>query len=303
MKVVIAGGSGFIGGSVIPMLVAARHEVIVLTRDLRARRRDDHRVRFVGWDGATVGPWASELEGCGCVINLAGALIAGKRWTRARKKVITESRLLATGALVDAANRLASPAVLISASGVGYYGNVESGEVTESHPAGHDYVANLCRLWEGQALRAAEQGTRVVILRLGLVLSLAGGALPRLALPFRVFAGGYLGTGRQWFPWVHVDDVSGAILHALDNAVLSGPVNVAAPESVTMKEFCRMLGRAMGRPSWTRAPAFVLRAALGEMADVLLTGQRVVPRRLLESGYRFRHPSLAKALEAIISNP
>ncbi len=301
MKIVIAGGTGFIGGRVIPVLAAAGHEVVVLTRGQAGRGLPHEGVRFVGWDARTSAGWASELEDAAGVINLAGASIGGKRWTNKQKRIIADSRILATKALVDSMVRVSrGPRVFISASGVGYYGNVDSGEVSESHPPGNDFLAAVCRNWEEQAVRAGDGGARVVILRQGLVLGTEGGALPRLMLPFRFLVGGYPGTGGQWFPWVHADDVAGVICHAIEHQSLSGAFNVVAPEVVTTKEFCRALGRAMSRPSWTAAPAFLLRVALGEMADTVLTGQCAVPWKLLESGYRFRHPKLAEALASIM---
>jgi uncharacterized protein (TIGR01777 family) len=183
---------------------------------------------------------------------------------------------------------------------VGYYGSVESGDVTEAHPKGDGFLADLCASWEEEARRAEQYGVRVAMLRFGVVLDKGGGAFEKLATPFRLFAGGWLGSGLQWFPWVHRDDVAGIILFALKNETISGPVNVAAPEAVTMKEFSQTLGRAMRRPCWAPVPGIALRMGLGELAGMLLTGQRVVPKKVVDAGYVFRHPSLARSLETIL---
>jgi hypothetical protein len=233
-------------------------------------------------------------------VNFSGESIGGGRWTESRKRILEESRVAPTRALVDAIQAAGSrPKVLVNMSAVGYYGDVPEGDVPESHPAGRDFLAGLAVKWEREALRAADAGVRVVLLRSGLVLEADGGALPRMALPFRLFAGGPLGSGRQWVPWVHMDDALGIILAAIQRESIRGPVNVAAPGIVRMSGFCRELASALGRPSWIPVPSFVLRLVLGEMAVIVLNGQRVIPRKLLDEGYAFRHPDLPAALSAI----
>jgi uncharacterized protein (TIGR01777 family) len=300
MNIVVAGGTGFIGSSLLPLLRRAGHEVVVLTRDPE-RAPPTPGVTRVRWDGVTQGEWTVYVQGADAVINLAGESIGGGRWTSSRKERIVASRVNATRALLEAIRRgEKGPSLFISSSAVGYYGPVESGEVAEDHPPGSGFLADVCRLWEQEASAVGELGPRVVILRTGVVIGEKGGALERMLLPFRLFAGGPLGSGRQWFPWVHGDDVAGVILFALGNAALTGPVNLVAPETVDMRSFCAALGRALSRPSWLPVPAMALRAAFGEMADMILTGQRVVPAKLLALGYQFRYPALAPALASVV---
>jgi uncharacterized protein (TIGR01777 family) len=300
MKVVVAGGTGFIGSSLIPLLRQEGHDVVVLTRDPKRSPLTPPATR-VRWDGETQGEWTAHVQGADAVINLAGESIGGGRWTASRKQRIVASRVNATRALLESI-RLGEkkPSVFISSSAVGYYGPVESGDVTEDHPPGSGFLADVCLRWEQEASAMGELGPRVVVLRTGVVLGEKGGALEKMLLPFRLYAGGPVGSGRQWFPWVHRDDVAGVILFALGNAALAGPVNVVAPESVDMKAFCAALGRALSRPSWLHVPAPALRAALGEMADMILTGQPVVPAKLLTLGYGFRYPALAAALASVV---
>jgi len=300
MNIVVAGGTGFIGSSLIPLLGAGGHHVSVLTREPEQGPLIPG-VTQVRWDGVTQGDWTAHLRKADAVINLAGESIGAGRWTPARKERIIASRVNSTRALLESIRRGGEkPSVFISSSAVGYYGPVESGDVTEDHPPGSGFLADLCLRWEQEAMAAGQLGARVVILRTGVVIGEKGGALERMLLPFRLCAGGPIGTGKQWFPWVHRDDVAAAVLFAIANQALAGPVNIVAPESVDMKGFCSALGRALSRPSWLPVPAAALRAALGEMADMILTGQRVVPAKLLALGYRFRYPALAQALASVV---
>jgi uncharacterized protein (TIGR01777 family) len=194
------------------------------------------------------------------------------------------------------------PSVLINASAVGYYGDVSDREVTEAHPRGPGFLAEVCEQWEKEAQAAESLGVRVVCLRTGVVLEKDGGALPRMLLPFRMFVGGPVGSGRQWFPWIHREDVVGIILFALTHPDLAGPINVMAPDAVTMTEFCRALGRAMRRPSWLPVPSVALKLIFGEMSEILLTGQRAAPKKLLEAGYHFHHPKLDECLSAVLKS-
>jgi uncharacterized protein (TIGR01777 family) len=298
MKIVVAGGTGFIGRNLVKVLGESGHHVIVLTRNPgRARNDADPAARLEQWDGRTVGEWRSHVSGADAVINLAGESIEAKRWTRSRKDRIVRSRVEATRALVGAMGLAVSkPRVFLSASAVGYYGSVEDGDVTEGHPKGAGFLSDVCEQWEHEARKAELLGLRVVILRMGVVLGDDGGALEKMILPFKLFVGGPLGSGNQWFPWVHRDDVVGAALFAIENANLSGPVNLSAPESVNMKQFCEALGEVLRRPSWIAVPGLILRLALGEMSEMLLTGQRQIPSVLTNAGYAFRHSKLAPAL-------
>ncbi len=304
MKILVAGGTGFIGRALLKQLSEAKHHVTLISRNTEAGKSfAGERIRTEYWDGKTAGPWTHQVEGADAIINLAGESIGSGRWRVARKALILDSRISATKAMVAAmAQANKKPSVLVNISAVGYYGNVESGDVTESHPRGNDFLADVCGQWEHEAIAAEALGVRVVLPRNGVVLEKDGGALKRMLLPFRFFVGGPLGSGLQWFPWVHRDDVIGAILFALENRNLSGPLNIAAPDPVTMREFCKALGKAMGRPSWAPVPALVLKIVLGEMSQMVLTGQRVVPKKLQTSGYKFKYPKLDEALAAILSS-
>jgi uncharacterized protein (TIGR01777 family) len=299
MKILLAGGTGFLGRSLVEALTGAHHEVVVLSRRQIASSRPG--VRTLLWDGARSGAWAREVDGADAVINLSGEPIAAKRWSPAQKEKILRSRIDPTRALVGAILGAGKkPAVLINASAVGYYGDVPGGVVTEAHPAGSGFLADTCRRWEEEALRAREAGVRVAMMRIGIVLGEGGGALPRMLLPFRLFVGGPLGRGSQWFPWIHVADITGAFLHLLERSDLDGPVNVTAPAPVTMEGFASALVNVVGRPSWLPVPAPLLRLVMGEMADVVLSGQNAVPQKLLESGYNFRYSNVLEALKAVL---
>lgn len=303
MKIIVTGGTGFIGKRLVETLAAARHNVILLTRNPASIDMSAHRsVQLRVWDGKTLGAWASDVDGADAVMNFAGESIGAKRWTSTQKGKILNSRVDATRAIIGAIRQAKKkPSVLVNASAVGYYGPVESDEVTENHPCGKGFLADVCMRWEQEARAAEQLRVRVVILRQGVVVDEGGGALDRMALPFKMFVGGPVGSGKQWFPWVHRDDVVNIALFALENQKLAGAVNVAAPESVTMKQFCDALGRAMHRPSWAPVPGIVLKIALGEMSGMLLTGQQVVPSKLLHIGYNFRFPKLDRALTDIFS--
>ncbi len=300
MKIIVAAGTGFIGKALVNRLHHEEHSVIVLTRNPAKIEPHTKNVITEIWDSATLSDWARHFDGADAIVNLTGELIAGKRWSKQQKEIILKSRVQSTNILVEAIRQTSrKPSVLINISGVGFYGNVPSGDVPETFPNGNDFLAHVCNEWEKAALKAHALGVRVVIPRLGVVIGKNGGALPRLMLPFKLFSGGYLGSGKQWFPWIHLDDVVKAIVFAIKNPSLSGPVNVVAPEAVTLKTFCEVLGKIMHRPSWTFVPSFVLRLALGEMADMLLTGQRAIPKKLLNAGFTFRYPTLEHALNSI----
>ena len=301
MKIVLTGGTGFVGKALLPKLIDAGHEVSLLSRSERRTNSSSHpALRTFAWDAKTQGVWSKEIDGADAVINLAGESIAAKRWTATQKELLLNSRIDSTRALVEAiARSQKKPAVLINASAVGFYGNVDEGDVTELHPNGKDFLAHVCARWEEEARKAENLNVRTVLLRFGVILEKGSGALEKFIPPFQFFIGGPLGSGRQWFPWVHREDTAEVILFSLQNQALAGAVNVTAPEVVTMKEFCRHLGRAMRRPSWALVPGFALRLLLGEMAGMILGGQRAVPKKLLEAGYTFRHPGVQEALDSI----
>jgi hypothetical protein len=292
MNIVIAGGTGFIGGALVDALIARGDLPTLLTRDPEAAQ--------ARWDGRTAEDWTDSLDGADAVINLAGANIAAHRWTPARKLVLIKSRIDSTRALVSAVSRAAKrPKVLINASAVGYYGTAPEGAVAENSAQGRDFLAALCGQWEREALTAEPLGVRIVLARFGVVLEKGGGALAKMALPFNFFIGGPLGSGKQGFPWIHRDDVVGGILFALDNENISGPVNFVAPGGLDNRGFSASLGRALGRTSWAPAPAFALKLALGEMAGMLLGGQVATPKKLLAAGYQFKYETADAALSAI----
>jgi uncharacterized protein (TIGR01777 family) len=305
LDIVIAGGTGFIGKALCDTLRVHGHRVTMLTRrPAEVQRAFGSLVRAVEWDARTPGVWEQSLSGAQAVVNLAGASIADARWTESRKRLLTESRVDATRLLVQACDRLAvKPRVLINASGVGFYGPQDDEVVDESHGPGQGFLAGLCVQWESAAREAASQGIRVISLRTGMVLEKDGGALPRLALPFRLFAGGPVRPGTQWVSWIHRDDLVGLIEWALTASTVSGPVNAVAPSPVTMAAFCKTLGRVLHRPSWFPIPEFVLKAALGELASIMTTGQKVCPSIALRNGYRFQYPFLEGALRAIYAKP
>jgi uncharacterized protein (TIGR01777 family) len=294
--IVIAGGTGLLGTALIEAFRLDGHRVVVLTRN----PKHDHEVRWSpGQDDSS---WAGTLNAADAVINLAGTSIASGRWTAARKASIHESRKQATTALVRAiAAARQPPAVFLSASAVGYYGARGDEPATEATPAGSDFLAEVCRDWEAIANQASNR-SRVVLLRSGVVFARQGGALPQLALPFKLFAGGPAGTGRQFVSWIHLHDWVAMVKWGLATATLAGPLNVTAPTPVTNEELSRAIGRALGRPSWLRAPSFALRLVLGEMADALvLGGQRVIPEVARRNGFVFRYPTVESALNEIYS--
>lgn len=300
MRIVLAGGTGFLGRSLLTALAPAGHELIVLTRR-SAPPAADGTVRFVPWqpDGRS-GPWAPALHGADAVINLPGASLAGGRWTAHRKRILRDSRIVPTASLAAAiADAPAPPAVLITMSGVNVYGPHGDEPVTEDTPPGEDFVARLCVDWEGAAASAALRATRVVALRTAPVLDRQNGLLPLMALPFTFFVGGPLGSGRQYLSWIHVRDWVRLVVWLITASGAEGPVNAAAPQPVTNAGFSRALGRALHRPSWLRVPAWAARLALGEMAMLALTGQRVIPARALEGGFRFEYADIEGALGEI----
>ena len=301
MKVVIAGGSGFLGRPLIRSLATDGCEVVVLTRKPSASTVPE--ARFVSWtpDGES-GPWAAELTGATAVVNLAGESIAARRWSSAQKGRILQSRLLATRSLVAAIRGSShAPAAFISGSAVGYYGPLGDERVTEERQAGSDFLSDVCRQWESEAARTAD-ATRVVCIRTGLVLEKDGGALPRMLLPFWIGAGGPLGSGRQYWPWIHRDDWTALVRWAIGNANAAGPINATAPTPVTNKEFAVTLGRVLRRPAFMPTPGFALQLALGEMAGaLLLSGQRALPAKAERLGFSFRFNRLEDALRAVFA--
>ena len=302
MQIVVTGGTGFIGRPLCASLCQDGHRVTLLTRRIETQWPCGSTVTAVEWNGREAGAWEKCLDGADAVINLAGAPIADGRWNDVRKQLLMDSRVLSTRLLVEALSRCSSkPRTLINASGIGYYGSSDDHVLDEGAARGQGFLADLCLAWEAEALRAAELGVRVVMLRTGMVLEQDGGALPKMLLPFRFFAGGPIMPGTQWVSWIHRRDHIGLIQWILTTPSVSGPVNAVAPEAVTMNRFCDALGRALHRPSWLPVPGFALHMALGELGTLMTTGQRVIPAKALARGYVFQYPKLEPALRAILT--
>jgi uncharacterized protein (TIGR01777 family) len=310
MKVVIAGGSGFLGSPLSWAWAEEGHDVRVLTRGLPAGQAQHESgtgkpgITRVGWapDGTT-GLLARELDGATAVINLAGESIGGGRWTASRKQALRDSRILATRSLAAAIAACEQPpATFISGSGAGYYGDRGSEPLTETSPPGTDFLARLCVDWEAEAQRAARPGVLLITLRSGLALEKSAGLLAWMMRPFRFFAGGRIGSGRQYMPWIHRHDWVEMVRWLVDTPSVSGPVNATAPHPVTNAEFARALGRALRRPAIVPAPAFVVKIAVGEMSFAALTGQRVLPAVAQHAGYHFRYPEIDIAFRGIFGD-
>ncbi len=304
MKIVIAGGTGFLGRPLTERLVAEGHDVVILTRRAASQLPARAVVWSPGGNVGNAGAWASEIDGAHAVVNLAGESIAGRRWSVAHKQQILESRIRATRSLAAAiVNASRPPSVLVSGSAVGYYGPLGDELAVETTPAGTDFLAQVCQQWEAEAHRAASQLTRVVCIRTGLVLERDGGALPQMLPPFKFGVGGPVGSGRQYWPWIHRTDWIDLVRFAIRTDAAAGPLNVTAPEPVRNVEFARTLGWTLRRPSFMPAPAFALRLILGEMADaLLLSGQRAVPAKAGTLGFSFKYPRLEEALAAIFGS-
>jgi uncharacterized protein len=301
MRVLIPGGSGLIGRALCEELAAPGNEIVVLTRRPDAVVGLPAGVRAECWDGRSTEGWQALADGAEAIVNLAGENIGAGRWTAGRKRRIVESRLDACRAVVEAIEAAARrPRVLVQASAVGYYGPRGDEPVGEEEPPGDDFLATTCRAWEAATVRIEELGVRRVLVRTGIVLSKEGGALPRLLLPFRLFAGGPLGSGRQGFPWIHIADEVRAIRFLIEDSAARGPFNLSAPDPPNNRAFCRAVGRVLHRPSWLPAPAFALRMVLGEMSALILEGQRAVPRRLIQSGFGFRFTDPESALANLL---
>jgi uncharacterized protein (TIGR01777 family) len=307
MKIVISGGTGFLGSPLAEVYAEEGHDVRVLTRSLPSGESRHESgtgmpgVTRVGWppNGQT-GGWSAAIEGADAVINLAGESIAARRWTPQRKAQIRDSRILATRSLATAVRAAATPPpVFVSSSAIGYYGKSGDDPKIETSPPGRDFLAQLCEDWEQEARKAERTGLRVAVVRTGMVIERSGGALAQMLTPFRMFAGGPMGSGRQYMSWIHRLDWIELVRWIVQTHDASGPINATAPHPVTNREFARALGRALRRPALVPAPAFALRLALGEFADYIVTGQRVVPARAQALGYHFRYPEIDIAFRGI----
>jgi len=307
MRVVITGGTGLIGRALFANLAADGHEVIVLTRSTERARNLPDGVRAERWDARTVEGWGRLADGAGAIVNLAGASVAGEgffptRWTEEQRRVIRESRLNSSRAVVKAvAQAEQKPRVVIQASGVGYYGYRGGEPLAEDAEPGDDWAARFtAEEWEPSTAPVEEMGVRRVVVRTGVVLSTEDGALPRLLLPFRLFVGGPMGSGDQWYSWIHLEDQARALRFLIENEEARGAFNITAPNPATNGELAKLIGKVMGRPSFIPVPGFAMRLAFGEVADVVLKGQRAVPKRLLDLGFEFQFPAAEAALKDLL---
>ncbi len=302
MRIIITGGAGLIGRSLCSELTQAGYDVVVLTRTPYRKAGLLPQATIIGWDGHTGRDWASFADGAEAIVNLAGESLAGKsllhmRWTPKRKFEIIDSRVHAGSAVVDALRLIEhKPRLVIQASGVGYYGPRGSERITEADSAGKDFLSEICVNWEASTTPVETFGVRRVVIRLGVVLSRDGGALPRQMLPFRFFTGGPIGSGQQEYPWIHHLDVSRAIRFLIETPAATGVYNLCSPQTLTNAEFGRALAHALHRPYWLRIPAMAFKLAFGEAATILLDGQNTYPQRLLDLGFEFRYPEIVAAL-------
>lgn len=304
MKVIITGGTGLIGSALAHSLVKDGHDVVILTRNASKPVKSlPSAARLVKWDAKTGEGWYGEAEGADAIINLAGATIdpTGGLWTESRKKVIRESRVKAGEAVMDAIRRATEkPKVLIQSSAIGYYGVHDDEIITETSPTGSDFPASVCRDWEASTAEVESMGVRRVVLRTGIVFAKEGGALPVLTLPFKLFAGGPVGSGQQYLSWIHMDDEIHAIRLLLEDSTTHGAYNLTAPNPICQKDFAKVAGKVLNRPSFIPTPAFAIKLVLGEAATFALDGQRVLPKALEDKRFEFRFPNLEGALRDLL---
>ncbi|HSH01698.1 MAG TPA: TIGR01777 family oxidoreductase [Anaerolineae bacterium] len=308
MHILVSGGTGLIGRPLAARLVNDGHKVTILTRSPRAADEFEVKVELLAWDGQTTDGWREVINEVDAVIHLAGANVAGEgmfpdRWTPERKQLILQSRLQSGQALV-AAIRAAEkkPKLFVQASAIGYYGSDLSAErLAEGSPSGDDFLAQVCVDWEASTAEVEEMGVRRVILRTGVVFSMAGGALPSLVLPFKFFAGGPVGSGRQWISWIHMDDEIEAIVFLLESESAAGVYNLTAPQALTNRDLATAIGKVMGRPALVPTPAVAMKLMFGEVATVIVEGQHVYPKNLLEAGFKFKYSQVEPALRDLLA--
>jgi uncharacterized protein (TIGR01777 family) len=306
MKVAITGATGFVGSRLIEKLRDREHQILVFTRNSTKAKKVFPNSAFpnletIEYNPKESGDWQQAISGCDAVINLAGEPIS-ERWTPQHKIEIMESRQLGTRKIVEAIKQAESkPEVLINSSAIGYYGTSETATFDESSASGNDFLAQVCQQWEAEAEKVKEAGVRLVIIRTGIVLG-DGGALAKMIGPFKMFAGGPIGSGRQWFSWIHREDLVNLIIEALKREDLEGVYNGTAPNPVKMAQFCQTLGEVMHRPSWLPVPEFALELLLGDGAKVVLEGQQVLPKKTQSAGFQYQYPTLKSALTEILAS-
>jgi hypothetical protein len=300
-KIAITGATGLIGRELCRKLHEEGDEVTVFTRGIKkGKELFPYLTDFVEWDYNKPELWKNELNGKDTVVHLAGANIFGERWTNSYKRTIMDSRKSATKILVDSIGELKNkPKTFISSSAVGYYGDKGNDIITEESPSGTDFLSMVCRSWEFEAKQVEKFGVRRVSIRTGIVLSSKEGALKKMLLPFRLFAGGSIGKGDQWFPWIHIEDIINVYLFVLNNEI-SGVLNGTSPNPVTMREFAKTLGKVLHRPSFFTVPEFVLKLAVGEGAQSILSSLRVIPQKLIKNSFKFKYDHLEPALTSLL---
>jgi len=298
MNILITGGLGFVGTQLSVHFLGHGHQVTVVDYAPQPRPYTPKQVNYIAADTTVPGAWQNEIQTQNAVINLAGSSIF-TRWTKKAKQLIYDSRILTTRNVVEALPA-GKETLLCSTSAVGYYGFRHDEELTEADSPGGDFLARVCIDWENEAAKAADKGARVVITRFGIVLGKTGGALGQMIPLFKMFVGGPQGSGRQWFSWIHMEDLVNAFVFVLDNNNIRGPVNFCAPNPVRNRELAKSLGKVLYRPSFLKTPSFMLRLVLGEFGSMILKGQRVIPTRLLEHGFSFRYPEIVGALRQVL---
>ena len=301
-KILITGASGLIGINLCRALILRGDEVFIFTRNVnKTKDTIPNASSYITWDYRKPSEWIKYLNNKDALIHLAGANISGKRWTKDYKKIILESRELSTKNLVHAIGSLSEkPSVFICASGVNYYGNSGDKLLNEQGESGNDFLAKVCKAWEDEAAQIEKTGVRRISIRTGVVLSAKEGALKKMLIPFKFFVGGPLGSGKQWFPWLHIDDIVNIYLYCLDNESLNGAVNACSPNPIIMNEFAESLGKVLNRPAFFRVPKFALYLAVGEVTESITASMKVIPQKLLENGFKFKFENLEDALRDLI---
>ena len=306
MKIAISGATGFVGSRLVERLHTEGHRILVLTRNPTFAQKVFPSPAFpnleiIAYTPSVSGTWQDSIAGCDSVVNLAGEPIAEGRWTPERKQEILNTRKLGTQKIVEAiAKANPHPTVLVNTSAIGYYGTSETASFDEDSASGNDFLSQVCREWEAEATKVKDTNVRLVILRFGIVLG-NGGALGKMITPFKLFAGGPIGSGQQWFSWIHLDDIVSLIIQALTKPTMEGVYNATAPQPVRMNDLSTTMGNVMNRPSWLPVPGFAIEAILGDGAKVVLEGQKVLPKRTLESGFEYQYPNLQSALTQILT--
>lgn len=299
MKVFMTGGSGFVGTYLSRELARQGHEITILTRKQTGSQPEESHIRFLTGDPTKDGPWMGAVPEHDWIINLAGASVFAS-WTEEKKREIHDSRVLTTRNLVTALEKGDRHQLFCSTSAIGYFGDRGNEELFDDSPPGDDFLSRLAKEWEDEALKAQELGIRVVVTRFGIVLGKGGGALEQMSRVFKMFVGGKIGSGEQWFSWIHQEDHARAFLFVKDHPEIAGPINFTSPNPVRNRELTKALGRALGRPTFMPVPAFMVRWVMGEFGEVVLTGQKVLPRRLLEAGFEYRYADIDQALRDLL---